>query len=120
MKQSPIFIKTYEMLVWLLQHTGKFPRNQHFLITKRLEDTALDSHERIHEAARNKRRSREALTEADVLLASLKVYGRLSKDLELLAFNPYEHLTRLLDELGRLLGGWQRSMVRRSTAAMQP
>ena len=41
MKESPIFIKSYEMLVWLLGRTGKFPRNQRFLHER-------DSYARIH------------------------------------------------------------------------
>jgi hypothetical protein len=28
MKESPIFLKSYETLVWLFEHTAKFPRNQ--------------------------------------------------------------------------------------------
>ena len=42
MKESPIFIKSYEMMVWLMGRTGKFPKNQRFLMAKRMEETALD------------------------------------------------------------------------------
>jgi hypothetical protein len=42
MKESPIFIKTYEIMVWLLRHTGKFPRNQRFLMAKRIEEATVD------------------------------------------------------------------------------
>ena len=109
MKESPIFVKTYEMMVWLLDHTAKFPRNQRFLLAKRMEDAALDLYERLNEAAlaRGGRVAR-ALQEADRLLANLRLYNRLAKDLGPLAFNQYEHLAGMLDEVGRLLGGWRR------------
>mgnify|MGYP000866527036 CR=1 FL=1 len=115
MKESPIFIKTYEMMVWLLGRTGKFPKSQRFLMAKRLEETALDFYARINEAARRKDDgTKTSLQEADVLLANLKVYNRLSMDLALLAFNQYEYLAGMLEEIGKLLGGWQRSLSKRS------
>ena len=115
MKQSPIFIKSYETMVWLMNHTKKFPTNQRFLMAKRMEEAVLDFHERINQAARRKDgRARDALAEADEVLANLKMYNRLSKDLKLLAFNQYEHLAVALDEIGRLLGGWKKSIGRRS------
>ena len=115
MKESPIFIKTYEMMVWLMGRTGKFPKNQRFLMAKRLEDTVLDLHAKLNEASRSKGKDKFAsLSQADLLLANLKVYNRLSKDLNLLAFNQYEHLAGMLDEIGKLLGGWKRSLSKRS------
>ena len=115
MKESPIFIKTYEMMVWLMGRTGKFPKNQRFLMAKRMEDAVLDLYAKLNEASRSKKTCKIAsLAEADVLLANLKVYNRLCKDLNLLAFNQYEHLAGMLDEIGKLLGGWQRSLSKRS------
>ncbi len=114
MKESPIFIKSYETMVWVLQHTAKFPKNQRFLMAKRLEDGFLDFHEHLNQAVKIKREERQALNRADKLLANLKLYNRLCKDLKLLAFNQYEYLARELDEIGKLLGGWIRSANRRS------
>ena len=109
MKESPIFIKCYEMMVWLLERTAKFPKNQRFLLAKRMENAALDIFEKLNQAALSKgRESLLPLSEADVSLANLKLYNRLAKDLQLLAFNQYEYLAGLLDEVGRLLGGWQK------------
>jgi hypothetical protein len=110
MKESPIFIKTYEMMVWLLSHTAKFPKNQRFLLAKRMEDASLDLYGKLNRAALGgKNQGEKALGEADVHLADLKLYNRLAMDLKLLAFNQYEYLAGVLDEIGRLLGGWRRS-----------
>jgi hypothetical protein len=38
-----------------------------------------------------------------------------SKDLELFAFNQYEHPAKELDEIGRLLGGWTKTTCARRT-----
>ena len=115
MKESPIFIKTYEMMVWLMGRTGKFPKNQRFLMAKRMENTVLDLYAKLNEVSRSRGKDKSvSLAQADVLLANLKVYNRLSKDLNLLAFNQYEYLAGMLDEIGKLLGGWQRSLSKRS------
>jgi hypothetical protein len=43
-----------------------------------------------------------------VELSELRLCLRLSHDLAMLDLRGYEHVSRLLDEVGRLLGGWQR------------
>jgi hypothetical protein len=45
-----IFTPTYDLLIWLLHHTEKWPRAQRFVVTKRAQDAALNFQERIFEA----------------------------------------------------------------------
>jgi hypothetical protein len=40
-KESPIFVKTYDFTKWLLEHTIKFPKSQRFVMAKRMEDALL-------------------------------------------------------------------------------
>jgi hypothetical protein len=119
MKESPIFVKSYETMVWVMQHTGKFPREQRFLMAKRLEDACLDFQALIHRAAKRKEQEKDALAEADVVLGNLRVYNRLSKDLKLLSFKQYEFLAVNLEEIGKLLGGWTKSAMRRSRSGQE-
>jgi hypothetical protein len=44
-KESPIFVKTYDFTKWLLEHTIKFPKNQRFVMAKRIEDAILNFHD---------------------------------------------------------------------------
>jgi hypothetical protein len=114
LKESPIFIKAYETMVWVLQHTRKFPKEQRFLMAKRMEEGFLDFYERLNQAVKITRDERLALNEADRVLANLKLYNRLCKDMKLLAFNQYEHLAGELDEMGKLLGGWLKRVQKKS------
>jgi hypothetical protein len=41
---------------------------------------------------------------------------RLALELQSVAFRQYEHGVRLMDELGRQLGGWLRSVDTRNVA----
>jgi hypothetical protein len=112
-KESPIFIKSYEMLTWLLNHTKKFPKHQRFVMAKRMESAALDFHDEILRATRSGSKLK-ALGQADYHLARLKIYNRICKDLQLHSFRQYEHLASVLDEVGRLLGGWLVSIRRKN------
>ena len=105
MKESPIFIKSFETLLWLLEHTKKFPSHQRFVMAKRMEEAGLSFHDCIVWATKTKEK-RKVLVEADYHLERLKIYNRLCLKMKLLAFNQYEYLAKELDELGRLLGGW--------------
>jgi cytosine/adenosine deaminase-related metal-dependent hydrolase len=106
MKESPIFTRTYDLLRWLIPLTVKFPRTHRFVLAARVQETALRFQERLIEAGRTSQPVR-ILAEADTDLAKLRLYMRLCRDLQLIAFNQYEHGQRLVDEVGRLMGGWR-------------
>lgn len=40
--EPPLFVKTYEFLLWLLQETIRFPRSQRFALAQRLENEGLE------------------------------------------------------------------------------
>lgn len=114
MEASPIFVKTYELLKWLLPQTVKFPKAQRFLMAKRIEDAALAFHDWLVRAARGGG-SAVDLNEADIELTKLRVYLRLAMEMQLLSFGQYEHAARSVDGIGRLLGGW----TKRNSAKVQ-
>ena len=113
MKESPIFLKSFETLEWILNHTQKFPKHQRFVMAKRIEEAALAFHDNLIWATKTHEKA-VPLTEADFHLERLKVYNRLAMKLKLSSFAQYEYLAKELDELGKLLGGWQRSLKRSS------
>ena len=110
MKESPIFTRTYDLLRWLIPATVKFPRTHRFVLAKRVQETVLRFYERIVEAGRSTE-PLPILHEADTDLAKLRLYLRLCRDLKLIDFSQYEHVQRMVDEIGRLLGGWIKSLT---------
>ncbi len=109
MKESPIFARTYDLLLWLIPQTLKFPREQRFVLAKRVQDTVLDFHENLLEAGLSKGTARaEWLVRSDIALAKLRVYLRLCRELRLFSMAQYEHVIRMVSEVGRLLNGWRR------------
>lgn len=106
--QSPIFVKTYDYLLWLIPLTLKFPRSQRFLLAERLSKLALDFYDLILEAVMESEGRTSHLRQADKTLTKIRLYTRLSYDLKCISLGQLEHSARQLDEIGRLLGGWQR------------
>jgi hypothetical protein len=114
-KESPIFARTHDFILWLLPHTTNFPRSQRFVLTKRLQDAALDFQERIIEAALSQGgQQAERLQTADITLSKVRFYLRLVHELSWLKPGQYAHASRMVAEIGRLLGGWRNPKSRRS------
>ena len=111
MKESPIFSRTYDMLLWLLPQASKFPRAHRFGMGERVARQGLDLQETLVAAGLRRGVERMALLfKADTQLAQLRLSLRLCKDLQLLSLGQYEHVAAMLVEIGRLLGGWQKSI----------
>jgi hypothetical protein len=108
-EEMQIFTLTYDMLRWLLPHSERFPRAQRFVVTKRLQDAALDFQETIYLANAHSGRTREGhLRTADGHLNKLRSYLRLVHEWGWLNTRQYNHVSRMVAEVGRLLGGWLR------------
>lgn len=109
MQESPIFSRTYELILWLLPQAAKFPRVHRFGLGERVVRQALDFQETLIQAGLSRKERARRLEEADVQLAILRQNLRLCKDLEIMKLNQYEHAAKMLAEMGRLLGGWKKS-----------
>jgi len=106
LKESPIFVKTFELIKWLFERTEKFPKSQRFFLAKRINDNILDFYELLIKAAINKKRAESTLIAADILLTRLRHYIRLAVEMKFLSFRQYEHVSKMISEIGNLLGGW--------------
>ena len=110
--ESPIFSKCFDLLLWITNHTEKFPKNERFRLAKRIEDSAFEFHNHIMHAAFEKRKSNpkirvlQNLRNADLELSKLRFYIRLGHSKKLTTTNQYEYISMQLIELGKLLGGW--------------
>jgi four helix bundle protein len=116
MDATPLFTKTFDFITWLMPATNHFPRSQRFVVTQRLLDAALTFQELILEANNARMPERlEKLKRADAALDKVRIYLRLAAKWEWLRPGQYEHAAGMVTEMGRLLGGWQRTL--RQTAA---
>lgn len=106
--QSPIFVKTYDFLLWLIPLTLKYPKSQRFLLAEKTSQITLDFYDLILEGALKQTTEAGFFVDADLLLNELRLYLRLGFDLKCISMSQYEFASRSLDEIGRLLGGWKK------------
>jgi hypothetical protein len=103
-----VIVKTYDLVLWACHHVGRFPRNHRFVLGERLEGTLYDLLETLVEARYTKERQ-ALLYRANKKLEVLRFQVRLAKDLNCLEKNGYIFASKLVDEIGRLVGGWLKS-----------
>jgi hypothetical protein len=103
-----VVTKTYDLILWSCNHTGKFPRNHRFVLGERIERNLYGLLETLIAAKYTKNRQR-LLEEANLNLEILRFQMRLAKDLHCLKVESYAFAAKSIEEIGRLIGGWLRS-----------
>ena len=105
-KESPLFVKTRDFIVLLLQHTAKFPKKYRHSLTERLECSALQFQRSLGRAMIMKESN--ALAEADFELWQMKQLFRIAQELHLISHRILGYVFERLAEIGRLLGAWRK------------
>jgi hypothetical protein len=104
-----ILTRVFDLLEWLIPKGESFPRAFRATVTARLLCSALDFSEQLLEAQAQRGTARRMrLADADATLNKLRLYLRLAHSWKWLSDGQYEHVSRMVAELGRLLGGWLR------------
>jgi len=111
-EEMVIFTRTYDFVSWIVPLTMNFPKSQRFVVTRRLQDAALNFQELIVEA--NAQRGvlrKEKLNAADAELVKVRLYLRLCESWKWISPGQYRHASAMVAEMGRLLGGWQKTVT---------
>jgi hypothetical protein len=112
-KQMVIFTRTFDFLTWLLPVTNNFPRAHRHTVTRRLLDAAFNLREQLEVANLRRGQQRAAcLRRADEALANVRVYLRLAYRWGWLSAGQYQHVSAMVVEIGKLLGGWIKATIK--------
>lgn len=104
-----ILQRCYDMIEYGYIALRQFPRSERHTLAAEIKASMYELLKLIIRA--NKRYFKKTtLQDMDVELENLRYLVRLSNSLGFLPFNRYEQWSRLLDELGRMLGGWFKSI----------
>jgi len=107
-EELTVITKTYDLILWSCNHTGKFPRNHRFVLGERIERNLYDLLETLIQAKYMKQRQ-PLLDKANLMLEILRFQIRLAKDLQCLKVESYGFAAKAIDEIGKLIGGWLKS-----------
>jgi hypothetical protein len=99
---------SHQTLLWLIPTLDRLPRQRRFTLGERLESALLEVLEALVQAAY--RRDKVALlVQANSRLQVVRHLWRLCHELKGIDTRRYAHGARLLENLGRQIGGWLRS-----------
>ena len=107
-----VFVKWTEFITWLFPHTEKFPKRARFTLASRIENLALDIIEDLIEA-RYSREKLAILKRANLRLEKMRILLRLSHGFQYLSTKSYEYAVKILNETGRMIGGWVKQLEKR-------
>ncbi|WP_100523428.1 diversity-generating retroelement protein Avd [Mycobacteroides abscessus] len=109
MNDLVILQKCYDMIQYGYICLRQYPKSEKHTLAAETKTCMLSLLKLIIQA--NKRYYKKTtLQDIDVELETLRHYIRLAQGLTFLPFNKYENWTKMLSEIGRLLGGWMKSI----------
>lgn len=109
--EAPILKKTVDLYKEFYQYLKTFPKKDQYMLGKRCEEYLLSFLELILLAVGlQKIQKLKILEEANSKFDVLKILFRLTRELKMLDNKKYLSLEEKAQEIGRMLGGWLRSL----------
>ncbi len=109
--KETIVQKVYDLLKVTIPALNKFPRSQKFSLGDRIQGQLSDLLELyIHAYYLSKTKKRPLLEKANISLEVLRHYYRLAHELNLFSSQKYHLFVGDLHEIGRMTGGWIKSL----------
>ena len=113
MKQDlPAVQKAYDLGKEILPRVGNYPKEYKFSLGERLNDNVLDIIELLVQAAYTREKV-NLLDRANMKLERMRFLLRLSHELGALSTKGFEHVMKMVTELGRQIGGWRKQAAGR-------
>jgi len=107
----PIFKKTYDLYKTFYGYRIFVPKQDRYTIWQRCESIILDILEGILLTSQTYKAEKLPILEKTSLkLNFLRVFLRLMKEVKTIDNKKYTVLEELVDEIGRMLGGWIKSI----------
>ncbi len=98
-------------MLYMVPQIEKIPRSHKFLIGDRIQRSIMDILDQLIRAYYSRKNTRiEQLMEVNIRLEQLRFLIRLSHDLKFLSHRSYGIMSEKLNEIGKMCGGWLKSL----------
>lgn len=106
--EYPVIKKMYDLTIEYTHRVRNFPRDSRFILGDRILLNCYDILEGLVEAryAKNKL---EILRRQNLRIEKLRFQTRLCKDLRFISLDQYGRLCVMMNEVGKMIGGWLKS-----------
>ncbi|OYT15431.1 MAG: diversity-generating retroelement protein bAvd family protein [Bacteroidetes bacterium 4572_77] len=109
MQELTIQQKTIDMFEYSYLILKQYPKHEKFVLVSEIKNI-LNNILKLVITGVKKYYKKTTLQDLDVELAKLKVFARMSKNLEYIKSKTYEIWIRKIVEIGRMVGGWIKSV----------
>jgi len=107
-----IFQKTYDLILWSYPVINQFPKNQRFVLGQQIENILVEMLKKMIHANKERGEKRmDIIKEISINIDELFILFRLSKDLRMVSIKRYGISAEKINEVAKLLGGWQRQLL---------
>ncbi len=97
------------MILWYSPKISQYPKKYKYTIGERITNTQLAILERIIEAKYSTvGKKKHFLRQANLNLEKLRFLVRLSKDLQCISIKEFEFISKNINEIGQMVGGWEK------------
>lgn len=109
--EIPIIQKTYDLYKTIYEYTKAFPKSDKYALGEKIKELILETLELLIEAESAKREWKEPILEkVNKKLGVIKLLNRLANETKIMDNRKYLILTDQSLEIGRMLGGWIKSV----------
>lgn len=111
MNDFKILQKVYDMILYGNQCLNQFPKSEKYALAAEIKQSMYHLL-RLTIETNKKYHKKTTAQQIDVELDVLRTFIRLAADKETkyLPFKKYENWAKMLNEIGRMLGGWMKTM----------
>jgi len=105
-----VITHTYDLTLWAFHHINGFPKAHRYSLGQRLDAHLTDVLEGLIRARYDSVERRLLLRNVNTSLELLRFQFRLAKDLRCMSLESYGFAVKEVNEIGRMVGGWLRSL----------
>jgi len=107
----PVIKKVYELYKKFYGYSKLFPKKDKYTLGSKCEMYIIETLELLLAAGSAPKMEKQIfIKKANVKFDSLKVFIRLGNDIKMLDDKKYLALQKQIQEIGRMIGGWQKSL----------
>ena len=113
--ELPVIQKTYDLILWYVPLLQKLPRDHRFALGDRMIESLYELLEELI-AARYAKEKVAQLEASNVRLEKLRYQTKLLLDFQQMDGRRFQHVAKLINEIGTNLGGWIKQQKQNETS----
>lgn len=107
--EPKLLVQLHDLTLWYLDRTNRFPKNRRVTLGDKIDNLLIEMLTTANLASMKSAKT-SFLSKLNDDLETLRVLTRLCLNLKCLEIRQYEFVSGHIDEIGRQLGGWLKSL----------